>query len=110
MEMKATLKNALHFFGGVLLVLLGHLFFMGLVLLGIWIRGRYQPLPMGDYWEVGVLVIALTGIGFFQVIYVVPLSLYLKRLSNKKLLLQGVLITAALTLLCSGICGSMFYL
>ena len=79
---------------------------MGVVLLGVMIRGSYEPRPTGQYWQLGGLAIALMGIGVFQTVYVLPLSLYLKR-KKKTLMLQGVLLTAALTLLVSGVCGSM---
>ncbi len=89
-------------------MLVCHLLFMGLVFLGVIIRGSYSPRPTGQYWELGVLVVVLMGIGIFQAVYIVPLSLYAKR-KGKKLILQGILLSAALTLLGSGICGGMMW-
>jgi hypothetical protein len=109
MDSRATLKNALHFFGGVGAVLFGHLLFLGVILLGVMICEFTGFRPSKDpYWQIGVLLFGLMGIGIFQIIYVLPLSLYFKR-KGKKLILQGILISAALTLLGSGICGGMMW-
>ncbi len=106
MSPSPTLQNLLHFVGGVVLVLLGHLFFLGLVLLGVIFWSAYLPRPSQDYWEIGVLIGALMGLGVFQLLYVVPLTLYL-RSRALTLVWQAVVVTAALTLLGSGICGGM---
>lgn len=108
MSPSPNVQNFLHFVGGVVLVLLGHLFFLGLVLLGVIVWSTYLPRPSQDYWEIGVLIVALMGLGVFQLLYVVPLTLYL-RARSMTMAWQAVVVTAALTLLGSGICGSMAF-
>lgn len=109
MDAKVTLKNAFQFAGGVATVLFCHLLFMGVALLCVMICELTGFRPTKDaYWQIGILLVALMGIGVFQLVYIVPLSLYFKR-KGKTLMLQGVLLSAALTLLGSGICGGMMW-
>ena len=106
MNAQVTLRNALHFGGGVLLVLVGHVLFLVLVILGAFLWGKFLPYPRQDHWQLGVFIIAVAGLGVFQALYVVPLALFFKR-RGPKLTLQAILLVAALTLLCNGVCGGL---
>ncbi|HEY9839644.1 MAG TPA: hypothetical protein V6D23_04245 [Candidatus Obscuribacterales bacterium] len=46
----------------------------------------------------------IAGVGFFQLLYVLPLAWYLKQKQHAELL-KGVLIMAGLSLLLTGLCG-----
>lgn len=104
MNSQLTLRNALHFVGGILLVLVGHVVFLALVMFGTFLWGEFLPHPRQDYWQLGVLIIAITGLGVFQALYIVPLALFFKT-RGPKLTLQAILLIAALTLLSNGVCG-----
>lgn len=107
MKVSPTGRNALHFIGGIVLVVVGHLLFLGLVLVGLIVWSAYFPPPSkSQYWQIGVLVVSLMGLGIFQLLYVVPLALYFRR-RQLTLAWQAVVVAAALTLLGSGICGGM---
>ena len=108
MNSQLTLRNALHFVGGILLVLVGHALFLGLVVLGTFLWGEFLPHPKQEYWQIGVLIIALAGLGVFQALYIVPLALFFKR-RGPQLTLQAILLIAALTLLADGICGGFMH-
>lgn len=90
---------------GIFLVLGMH--FIALVLLGVFAGILYQvPYGIGNFF-VFLWFYAVVGISIFQLLYVVPVVILLRRRQNWGLM-KGVIIGAVLTVLLNGSCWVNF--
>ena len=84
---------------GFLLLLLCHTL-TGLIILGL---GFVTASFLNSYAFLGVWVVGAMGFVFWQLLYVIPLCLWLKR-QGKIGMMKGVIIAAILTALVNGAC------
>lgn len=62
----------------------------------------------GGYTALGVLIIGFGGFSLCQLLYVIPVCIWLKR-KRKNLMMKGVIIGAVITALVNGGCFLMFF-
>ncbi len=104
------MKDVFEFLAGVVAVLFFHVVILIVIGISVDLLMPYFP----DSWKQGhlpglnFLAIALLGLGLWQLIYVIPLSLYLKKMQKPRIV-QGVLLTAGLTVLTTAICGALVF-
>lgn len=92
---------------GILLLLGMHLALFLFIVLILFIISIIPTLISGNYnWF--FLILILLGIGISQLVYVIPVSLWLKR-TGKFGLMKGVIIGAVITALLNGGCWLVIY-
>jgi hypothetical protein len=93
---------------GIFLLLGMHLALSALIFLIVLIIS-FIPTPIsGNYLWLPLIVFPSLGIGIFQLLYVVPVCLWLKRRTQYGLM-KGVIIGAVITALLNGGCWLLMY-
>ncbi|MEL6775781.1 MAG: hypothetical protein AAFO06_00880 [Cyanobacteria bacterium J06597_16] len=95
-----TPDRPVNIFIGVMSVFLGHILITLLMFLLVWIESFITP-NSSDL--ASFLLLAFFGIGITQLLYVVPLALWLRNRGRFDTM-KGVVIGAALTVLLNGSC------